>query len=188
MRHHWKPILMGTALTLCCAGVTGGAHPDATGPNPSATSPVAQPGVTAEWPPAWLDASSTESWPEAEEETLRLVNQERARSGCDPVQVDERLAQAAREHSRHMAGQGKVTHVGSQGRSFTQRAKAAGYDRPSGEVTAAGYDTAAETVRTWVESSGHRKVLLNCDSVDTGVGVVTAEDGVYWTQVFGLGS
>ncbi|SIO90259.1 CAP domain-containing protein [Nocardiopsis sp. JB363] len=179
---------MGTALTLCCAGVTGGAHPDATGPNPSATSPVAQPGVTAEWPPAWLDASSTESWPEAEEETLRLVNQERARSGCDPVQVDERLAQAAREHSRHMAGQGKVTHVGSQGRSFTQRAKAAGYDRPSGEVTAAGYDTAAETVRTWVESSGHRKVLLNCDSVDTGVGVVTAEDGVYWTQVFGLGS
>lgn len=188
MRHHWKPVLMGTALALCCASVTGAAHPDTTGAKPGAPLPVAQSGDTAEWPPTWLDASSTESWSEAEEETLRLVNQTRDRNGCDPVEVDERLTQAAREHSRHMAEHGTVTHVGSQGRSYTERAKAAGYDRPSGEVTAAGYDTAAETVRTWVDSPGHRRVIINCDSVDTGVGVVTTEDGVYWTQVFGFGS
>lgn len=178
---------MGTALTLCCAGVTGGAHPDTTGTNPGATLPLAQPGVTGAWPPTWLEASSTQAWSEAEEETVHLVNRERASGGCDPVEVDERLARVALEHSRHMARQGRVTHVGSQGRSFTERAKAAGYDRPSGEVTAAGYDTAAETVRTWIESPGHRKVIMNCDSVDTGVGVVTTEDGVYWTQVFGFG-
>ena len=188
MRHHWKPLLMGTALTLCCAGVTGGAHPDTAGTNPGVPLPVARPGDAVEWPPPWLDASSAESWSESEKETVHLVNQARARNGCGPVEIDERLTQAAREHSRYLAGRGTVTHVGSQGRSYTERAKAAGYDRPSGEVTAAGHEKASETVRAWVESPGHRKVIMNCDSVDTGVGVAATEDGVYWTQVFGFGS
>ncbi len=87
-----------------------------------------------------------------------------------------------------MAERGTVIHVGSQGRPHTERAKAAGYDRPSGELTAAGYDMASETVRTWVDSPGHRRVITNCDSVDIGVGVVTTEDGVYWAQVLGFGS
>ncbi|WP_084392645.1 CAP domain-containing protein [Nocardiopsis listeri] len=188
MRHHWKPLLMGTALALCCASVTGGAHPGTTGTNPGEPLSAVQPGDTAEWSPSWFGASSAKPWSQAEEETVHLVNQARSRNGCDPLEVDERLTRTAREHSRHMAGRGTVTHVGSQGRSYTERAKAAGYDRPSGEVIAAGYETASETVRNWLESSGHRKVIMNCDSVDTGVGVVTTEDGVYWTQVFGFGS
>lgn len=188
MRHHWKPILMGTALTLCCASVTGGAHPDTADTDPGTPLPVARAGDAAESPQPRAEASSARSGSEAEEETVNLVNRARARNGCDPVEVDERLARAAREHSRYMAEQGTMTHVGSQGRSYAERAKAAGYDRPSGEVIAAGYETASETVRAWVDSPGHREVIMNCDSVDTGVGVVAADGRLYWTQVFGFGS
>jgi hypothetical protein len=35
------------------------------------------------------------------------------------------------------------------------------------------------------DSQGHRRNILNCDSVAIGVGAVDSERGIYWTQVFG---
>ena len=36
-----------------------------------------------------------------------------------------------------------------------------------------------------MDSQGHRRNILNCDSVAIGVGAVDSERGIYWTQVFG---
>ncbi|MFY1669096.1 CAP domain-containing protein [Plantactinospora sp. WMMB334] len=121
-----------------------------------------------------------------ETQVLTIVNRERAANGCAAVVINNDLAEAARLHSQDQAENTDMSHTGSDGSDFVERARRAGYDRPIGENVAMGYRDAAAVMEGWMNSSGHRANILNCDARAMGVGVATGPDGrLYWTQMFG---
>lgn len=121
-----------------------------------------------------------------EAKALRLINAERAEAGCGPLEEDASLHRAALGHSNDMAEGGYFAHTSPEGGSPWERAKSAGYAKPASENIARGYDSATVVIEAWMESSGHRKNILDCDSHAVGIGVhVGGAGGPYWTQVFG---
>ena len=128
-------------------------------------------------------------WSTPEMTAFSLINQQRRANGCSDVQLNTQLGTAARKHSQDMADKGFVSHTGSDGSNFTQRAKAAGYTNfASGEIIAAGQSTPADAVTSWMNSPGHRAILLTCANDHVGVGYVEKAGSpyrFYWTAVFG---
>src|SRR5690606_16440063 len=55
--------------------------------------------------------------PEAEEEMLRLVNEERTAQGLEPLPMDEQLRAVARAHARDMFERGYFSHYSPEGSS-----------------------------------------------------------------------
>lgn len=129
------------------------------------------------------------AWSSPEVTVYNLINQQRRANGCPEVQMSDQLAAAARKHSQDMAGNNFVSHTGSDGSNFTQRAKAAGYQFfASGEIIAAGQSTPSDAVSAWMGSSGHRSIILTCANNDIGVGYAEkagSQYQFYWTVVFG---
>jgi uncharacterized protein YkwD len=150
-------------------------------PSPTATpSPVASRGTA---PSRGKQRTAIEI---REDEVATLTNRERAKAGCGALRVDARLHAAARGHSEDMARHNTMSHTGSDGSSPWDRAERAGYTQPMAENVAAGYRTAADVVRGWMNSDGHRANILNCEAKAIGVGLAYSKDGTpYWTQLFG---
>ncbi len=129
--------------------------------------------------------------PEAQA-VVDLINAERVSVGCAPLQVNSKLVAAAQVHSEDMAINDFFSHTGSNGSSPGQRIAAQGYSYSTwGENIAAGYTTAAAAVNGWMNSSGHRANILNCNYQETGVGYYFLANDPgnenwrhYWTQVF----
>lgn len=120
------------------------------------------------------------------EQVLALVNQERSRNGCQPVTLNPRLTEAAQRHSEDQAEHGRMSHTGSDGSTFRERAARAGYEHAIAENVAYGYPTADAVMAGWMSSPGHRANILNCAARAMGLGVATARDGSrYWTLMFG---
>ena len=126
------------------------------------------------------------------QEVIDLVNIERTKAGCAPLQANMKLIAAAQGHSQDMALNDFFDHVGSNGSTVGQRISAQGYSYSTwAENIAAGYTTAAGAVSGWMNSSGHRDNILNCNFQETGVGYYylpydTGSENwfYYWTQVF----
>jgi len=120
-----------------------------------------------------------------EARVVELTNQERAKAGCGPLRVDQRLVKAARAHSADMAAKGYFSHTSPSGETPWDRMKKAGYPASGGENIAMGYPTAEAVMKGWMNSSGHRANILNCGYKAIGVGVKTGSGGPWWTQNFG---
>ncbi|RKS76131.1 uncharacterized protein YkwD [Actinomadura pelletieri DSM 43383] len=121
----------------------------------------------------------------AEAAVVALTNAERAKEGCKPLRVDERLVTAARRHSADMAANGYFDHTSRNGDSPWKRMEAAGYSSPGAENIAKGYATAEAVMKGWMDSPGHRANILNCDLRAIGVGRASGSGGPLWTQDFG---
>lgn len=124
------------------------------------------------------------------QEMLTMVNAARERVGCAAVELDGRLTAAATKHSTDMAGNDYFSHTGRNGSSFSDRTQAEGYPTPRSENIAAGETTAQTTFTQWMDSSGHRRNILDCSVKDMGLGVATDPGSTYrtyWTQEFGRG-
>lgn len=123
------------------------------------------------------------------DDVVTLINERRRAAGCGEVQRDDTLASAAQRHSDDMARNDFMSHTGSDGSKFGQRARAAGYTFfASGEILAAGHATPAAAVEGWMKSSGHRDIMLDCANTDTGAALVEragTQYSFYWTVVFG---
>ena len=121
-----------------------------------------------------------------EQEILDRTNAERSKAALAALEIEAKLLQAAREHSANMAKQGKLEHE-LDGKTPADRVKAVGYKFLNlAENIAAGPRTAADVVKGWMESDGHRANLLGADYVEIGIGVATDSQGrPYYTQVFG---
>ena len=127
-------------------------------------------------------------------QVVDIVNAQRAQEGCPALIVDPRLVEAADGHSEDMALNDFVSHTGSDGCSPADRIEAAGYQwLVWAENIASGYSTPEDVVAGWMESTGHRENILNCDLEDTGVGYYYLSDDPgdevwhhYWTQVFAV--
>lgn len=155
-------------------GAARSASPPVASPSPSRTA-----GSTSR--PALTGDAATE------QRVITIVNEHRSDAGCVPVKLDTRLRTAARGHSADMAAKDYFSHTGADGSSPWDRARRAGHTSPSGENIAMGQRTAEEVMRAWMNSEGHRKNILNCDSKTIGVGLRRNSGGTpYWTQMFGF--
>lgn len=145
------------------------------------TTTHAKPTTTAAPPPK----TTTEDTPPPSQtdEVFTLVNQARAANGCNPLKTDSRLTTAAQGHSDDMAQQDYFSHTTPSGVTFDKREEAAGYPTPGGENIAQGQTSAQQVMTDWMNSSGHRANILNCQFTAIGVGLDT--NGWYWTQDFG---
>jgi uncharacterized protein YkwD len=114
-------------------------------------------------------------------EVTRLVNADRARAGCAPLEWDDRAAAAAQAHSEDMVMRHYFDHTSPDGGTPVDRLRAtgAGY-RALAENIAVGQQTAQEVVNGWLQSPGHRHNIENCRYTRTGVGY----RDLRWTQVF----
>ena len=122
---------------------------------------------------------------------LKLVNDSRVQAGVTPLQFAPRLMEAARTHSRDMAGRGYLGHDSPAGDTPADRARAAGinYDELGENVyrgDAADADALPERVlQAWLLSRAHRANLLSPWFRLSAVGIVRADDGNYYvTQDF----
>jgi len=117
-----------------------------------------------------------------EREVIDLVNQQRAQNGLRPLVLSLALSEAARRHSVDMATHNFFSHTGSDGSSPWDRFSDAGYRMTAGgECVGAGYSTPAAAVQGWMNSSGHRAIILG-SYCDVGVGYATGGSyGYYWT-------
>ena len=117
------------------------------------------------------------------QELLDLVNKART-SGCylDNLVWNNKLEQAAQNHSDDMNENDFFSHTGSNGSSFMDRIFATGYDCNScGENIAKGYVTEKAVINAWLKSEGYCKNIMNANFTEMGV----ATSGSYWTQVLG---
>jgi uncharacterized protein YkwD len=113
---------------------------------------------------------------------LALVNSERSRAGVSALRYDPALARAAQAHAEDMLARSYFDHVSPDGRRFSDRAAAAGYQGfATGENIAQGQRSATEVMSSWMNSAGHRRNILSSDSNEIGVGVAQRT----WVQVFG---
>ncbi|MBX6769598.1 MAG: CAP domain-containing protein, partial [Actinomadura rubrobrunea] len=120
-----------------------------------------------------------------ESAVVKLTNQERAKAGCSALKVDDRLVTAARKHSEDMAANNYFSHNSQNGDDPFERMKAAGYPNPAAENIAMGYSSPEAVMEGWMNSSGHRRNILDCSLRTIGVGVAKSPRGPYWTQDFG---
>ncbi len=124
------------------------------------------------------------------EEVLRLVNDERARTGLGPLTAHPLLSASAQAYARWMADETFFSHTDPEGRSSLDRIRDTGYLSPPcdcewqyavGENLARHQKTPAEVVRAWMDSPDHRANILHPLFAELGVGFA---DG-YWVQHFG---
>lgn len=114
---------------------------------------------------------------------MSFLNAARAQNGLPPVTEDRRLTQSAQSHAQDMQMNGFFSHTGSNGSSFSDRARAAGYTCARNENIANGQRTAEGVVTAWMNSPGHRRNLLATNVTEFGIG--RTENN--WVLVMGAG-
>lgn len=120
------------------------------------------------------------------QQVVDLANAERAKSGCSPFRTDRRLNTSAQAHADDMAARDYYEHNSPEGRNAGDRMSAAGYDwHKWGENIHRGPKSAADAMRDWMKSPGHRANILDCGFKDIGVGVNLSGNGPWWVQNFG---
>lgn len=113
--------------------------------------------------------------------------------GAAPALVmDSRLRTAARLHSQDMGANGYFSHTSLDGRTFSQRMSATGFNgaKPWGENIGAGYPSPAAVMAGLMASPGHCSNIMNPSYRAIGVGyafVPGSPYGHYWTQNFAAG-
>ena len=130
-------------------------------PEPDASTAAASVSATARVSP--LRAASSTTTPAMRgyaTSLLRELNKARAAHGLRRLTLDWRLVSAARRYTGEVATTGALSHTGRDGRGPNERIRAAGWRGPLvGETLAVGYGPAA-CVQAWLNSPGHRAILL----------------------------
>ena len=109
-----------------------------------------------------------------EEEVVRLVNEERAKYGLEPLEISEKLMQTAKIKSNDMSTRNYFAHTDPDGYNMAR-------DLNVGENIASMGMSPKGVVNGWLNSKkGHREQILNPNYKYIGVGVY----GSKWTQHF----
>ncbi|MCA9864652.1 MAG: CAP domain-containing protein [Thermomicrobiales bacterium] len=126
-----------------------------------------------------------------EEQLLELINAHRDDNGRAPLLWDDRLSEAAQNHSDDMTAHKFSSHTGSNGSSVRDRLDAVGYPASGywGEniYQSAPNDPSAQAAFTWWKNSdGHNANMLSTNFTRIGIGQATDSDGITrWTTDFG---
>lgn len=154
--------------------------PRPTTPPPSTTKP---PATTA--PPSGDSPSAYEA------EVVRLTNNERAKAGCGALTIDSALMKSSGGHAEDMVARHFFDHTNPDGKDPFERMGDAGFHGSAmAENIAMGYADPQAAVTGWMNSSGHKRNILNCGYNRIGVGYDPGQvlDGYSkgsWVQNFG---
>lgn len=111
---------------------------------------------------------------------VELVNEERAKEGLSPLQVDAKAAQAAQLRAEELPA--LFSHTRPDGSSCFTALKDAGVSyRAAGENIAMGQRSPEQVVDAWMHSEGHRANILSKQFRAIGVGYCA---GNCWVQLF----
>lgn len=116
------------------------------------------------------------------------VNVLRQAARVQSVTINAALMQAAQTHSDDMAQAGVLSHVGTDGSQFWERAAQAGYPMTTGaqNVLARNTSDARIVVEQWQQSAANNANLISADYVEIGVGASLGTDGnTYYTLLVG---
>ena len=117
------------------------------------------------------------------DEVIELVNKERQKAGKSALISDDTLNEIAQMRAEEITK--KFSHTRPDGTScFTAFEDAGIVNVYSAENIAAGQKNANEVMKSWMNSSGHKKNILNSDYTKIGVGCVKSGGKYYWVQVF----
>jgi uncharacterized protein YkwD len=135
------------------------------------------------------------------------INRERKDAGLPALAWNRKLQGIARDYSRDMATRNFFSHYCPEGQSFSKRYQKAGFNcavRTGLRTTSLGGENialqylyssfgqrdgkrftnwkteeqiAAEVVRQWMASAGHRKNILSRDFLQEGIGCHLSQDG-----------
>jgi uncharacterized protein YkwD len=116
-----------------------------------------------------------------EQATLCLVNAQRSRRGLRPLRASPRLARSAALHAEDMERRNYFSHASPSGASFVDRIRETGYLRgvrrwALGENIGWGIgsrSTPRSVVEAWMDSPGHRAIILSRSYDDIGIGLAT---------------
>lgn len=116
---------------------------------------------------------------------LHLASAQRSAYGLQVLREDRRLNYVAQEHANWMARNGQMSHTGANGLRMSDRLRAAGIRTCfAAENVAFGQRDDRSVVSAWMNSSGHRRSILDRRArVGT---VASAVDGVgqtYWVML-----
>lgn len=122
---------------------------------------------------------------------FHAINAQRVQAGLQPLQWDERLAAAARDHAFNMAGRGFFAHEDPELGGTGRRLKARGYEWSvcaENIFNEQGYpDPVERAVEGWMSSLPHRRNIMNPALTHSGIGVAsTGDDRFYFVQIFAL--
>ncbi len=121
-----------------------------------------------------------------EDEVIRLCNLERSKVGLGPLQKNWEVARVARYKSQDMINKNYFAHQSpTYGSPFNMMENFGIRFSAAAENIAKGQRTAAEVVRSWMNSPGHKANILSKQTTQIGVGAATSSNGThYWTQLF----
>jgi uncharacterized protein YkwD len=124
-----------------------------------------------------------------EQEIFQKVNNARDENRVPQLCWKENLASEARRHAGNMAARRFFSHEDPKRGEISRRLDTSGinWNRCAENIyREQGLENPAEdAVKEWLESSGHRKNMLDRGFSDTGVGVAAQADGtIYVVQVF----
>jgi uncharacterized protein YkwD len=124
-----------------------------------------------------------------ERRAFDLMNAERQAAGLPLLQWSGEAARLASLHAKSMADGRYFSHRGLDGETVDGRASQMGIKwRAIGEniATMRGHtDPAGKAVETWMNSTGHKRNILNGIYNQSAIAAAVADDGtVYFTQVF----
>jgi uncharacterized protein YkwD len=165
---------------------------DATGSTVLANFPV----WCAEEPPSRIaaavardDAAPITTIEDAEARMLVLVNRDRADANLPPLQLDTRVADVARAHSKEMRVTGVVGHVSALTGTAADRVKVGGIRTGLVLENIARAYGIGEAEAGLMNSPGHRANLLSRSATHVGIGIELGEEvanrrELFVTQVF----
>lgn len=122
-----------------------------------------------------------------EKKVLELVNNERTDRGISPLKLSDSLSEVAHAKARDMATNGYFSHTSpTYGSPFDMMNQFDISYRAAAENIAAGQRSPEAVVESWMNSSGHRKNILNDEYTHLGNGYVEGggKYGTYWAQMF----
>ena len=123
-----------------------------------------------------------------EQQVINLFNQERTSRGLPPLQYSEGLTRAARYHAVDMGQDNYFSHDSKdwidgklQVVCNTWSRISSYYSGAQGETIAYGYSSPSAVTQGWMNSQGHKDIILNPSSRAVGVGFYD----YYWVADFG---
>ena len=115
------------------------------------------------------------------QEFVRLVNAKRRSIGCPELIWNGKVARVALNHSKDMVSRNFFDHTNPDGKNPFERARESGVTfSAAAENIAFGPKSGREAFDTWMQSSGHRRNMLDSRLTHHGVG----RSGDRWTDVF----
>lgn len=116
-------------------------------------------------------------------DVVRLVNEIRRADGLHPLKGHSKLARAALRRARRLAAAGRM----DSHRGWLTALKAVRFPlsrHKVGENIAQGQDRAAEVMKDWMDSPGHKANILNPRYRYIGVAVAEGYGDRFWVQEF----